>query len=114
MKMACWAVDDFLGLQIDEDTWLECPAEGDAEVVGMMLRLDSWIENTKPEKEALERRVALELDISVDLAERYYILREKGFESLEVISLLWGWDVGGLWRPELRERVPEGWGWRCE
>ncbi len=68
MKMACWAVDDFLGLQIDEDTWLECPADGDAEVVGRMLQLDNWIENVKPEKEALERQVGEELGVGMERA----------------------------------------------
>ncbi len=114
MKMACWAAADFLALQIDEDTWLECPAEGDAEVVGRMLRLESWIENVKPEKEALERKIAQELGVGRERAGGYYGLLGKGFERLEVLGLIWGWDVVGLWMSEMRDGVPEGWGWRYE
>jgi hypothetical protein len=93
MKMACWAVDDFLGLQIDEDTWLECPADGDAEVVGRMLQLDNWIENVKPEKEALERQVGEELGVGMERAGGYDGLLGRGFGRLEVLGLIWGWGV---------------------
>lgn len=114
MKMACWAAADFLDLQIDEDTWLVCPADGDAEVVQRMLRLDRWIENVKPGDEALERKLAEELGVGVEKAGWYEVLLGKGFESLEVLGLIWGWDVGGWWRPEMREGIPEGLGERCE
>jgi len=114
MKMACWAVADFLELQIDEHAWLESPADRDAKVVLKMLQLDSWIEHVKPEKEALERKIALELGVGVDRAEDYCILLEKGFRSLEAVSLTWGSEIVGWCRPEMREGIPEEWTWRYE
>lgn len=96
MKMGCWAVADLLGVGVDEGMWLEEPADGDADVVARMVRLEKWIEEMEPEREALERRVGEDLDISVDGAKKYFLLREEGCETLKTISLLWGCDLGGL------------------
>lgn len=110
MKVGCWAVADLLGVVVDEEIWLDSPADGDADVVARMVGLERWIEEMEPGREALERKVAEELDVSVDGTKEYFVLREEGFEALEVISLLAGWDLGHWGKGEVRDVVPD----RCE
>ena len=84
MKMCCWAASDYFGFEVDESTWLDCSADAEAEVIYKIEQLDEWIQYVRPNSHAMERRIALDLNVSIEHARKYHSMRRKGF--------------GGLWR----------------
>lgn len=109
MKMCCWAASDYFGLEINEQRLLESDAEKDQAIDLQMQELSNWIQFTGSSEGAITRKITTSLGIDTDQAERYFMLRERGFDTLEAISLLWGAKIVPWLRPEMRDRIPEGW-----
>ena len=112
MKMCCWVASDYFGFEVDEATWLEYSADAETEVMYKMEQLNEWIQYVRPGPDVLDRRIALDLIVSVAHARKYHLLREKGLGSLEAITLIWGTDLVLLCQPETRKLIPEGWYYR--
>ena len=112
MKMCYWAALDYF--ELDIDVLIHCEDDGnrDGDSAYTMVQLDDWLQNEKHPEHAPWDIISARLSVSTEYAKNYAVLREKGFSSLEAITLIWGAYLVPWLKPEMEHLIPEGWKYR--